>query len=98
MDSISRTVPEVGFAATASPLSVRVKIALAFELSRIPTTDPQPHDVLMDFVVTENGILAVTAAGLVPLAPERCREQVAAIAADRGLPRPVGPGPPPPPT
>jgi drug/metabolite transporter (DMT)-like permease len=30
MDSISRTVPEVGFAATASPLSVRVKIALAF--------------------------------------------------------------------
>ncbi|MCU1259411.1 MAG: hypothetical protein JWO80_2296, partial [Bryobacterales bacterium] len=30
MDSVSRTVPEVGFSATTSPLSVRVKIALAF--------------------------------------------------------------------
>jgi 5-formyltetrahydrofolate cyclo-ligase len=65
-----------------------LKVALAFELSRLPSTDPQPHDVLMDFVVTEAGILAVTAAGLEPLVPARCRERVAAIAVERGLPRP----------
>jgi 5-formyltetrahydrofolate cyclo-ligase len=64
-----------------------LKVALAFELSRLPSTDPQPHDVLMDFVVTEAGILAVSAAGLEPLVPVRCRERVAAIAGERGLPR-----------
>jgi 5-formyltetrahydrofolate cyclo-ligase len=65
-----------------------LKVALAFELSRLPSTDPQPHDVLMDFVVTEAGILAVSAAGLEPLVPTCCRERVAAIAGRRGLPRP----------
>jgi hypothetical protein len=41
----------------------------------------------MDFVVTEAAILAVSAAGLEPLVPARCRERVAAIAVERGLPR-----------
>jgi 5,10-methenyltetrahydrofolate synthetase len=72
-----------------------LKVAIAFELSRLPSTDPQPHDVLMDFVVTEAGILAVNAAGLEPLLPARCRERVAAIAAERGLPRPRAARPPP---
>ena len=39
-------------AITPQPL----KIAMAFEVSRIPTTYPQAHDILMDFVVTERGI------------------------------------------
>lgn len=33
-----------------------LKIGVAFELSRIPTIRPQPHDVPMDYVVTEDGI------------------------------------------
>ena len=41
-----------------------LKIGVAFELSRMATIRPQPHDIPMDFVVTEAGIHAVTAAGL----------------------------------
>jgi 5-formyltetrahydrofolate cyclo-ligase len=33
-----------------------LKIGVAFELSRIPTIGPQPHDVPMDLIVTEAGI------------------------------------------
>jgi len=33
-----------------------LKIGVAFELSRIATIHPQPHDVPMDLVVTEQGI------------------------------------------
>ncbi len=33
-----------------------IKIGVAFELSRIATIFPQPHDIAMDFVVTEAGI------------------------------------------
>ena len=47
-------------AATAKPL----KIALAFELSRITTIRPQSHDVAMDFIVTETGIHPASASGL----------------------------------
>lgn len=36
-----------------------VKIGVAFGVSSIPTIDPQPHDVPMDFVCTEDGIRAV---------------------------------------
>ena len=41
-----------------------LKIGIAFELSRIATIRPQAHDIAMDFIVTEVGIHAVTAAGL----------------------------------
>jgi 5-formyltetrahydrofolate cyclo-ligase len=41
-----------------------LKIGIAFELSRIATIRPQAHDIAMDFIVTEAGIHAVTAAGL----------------------------------
>jgi hypothetical protein len=37
---------------------------VAFELSRIPTIQPQPHDVPMDFIVTETGIYYVREDGL----------------------------------
>jgi len=41
-----------------------LKIGLAREASRIATIHPQPHDIPMDFVITEDGIFAVTAHGL----------------------------------
>jgi 5,10-methenyltetrahydrofolate synthetase len=45
-----------------------LKIGVAFELSRIPTIHPLPHDVPMDFIVTETGIHHVGAHGLETLA------------------------------
>src|SRR5690349_7012420 len=41
-----------------------IRIAVGREVNRIPTIHPQPHDVPMDFVVTERGVHEVTAAGL----------------------------------
>lgn len=31
-------------------------IGVAFELSRLPTIDPQPHDIPMDYIVTEQAV------------------------------------------
>jgi 5-formyltetrahydrofolate cyclo-ligase len=47
-------------AMTPQPL----KIGVAFELSRIPTIQPQPHDVPMDFIATEAGVHYVGEGGL----------------------------------
>lgn len=41
-----------------------LRIGVGFELSRMPTIHPQPHDVAMDFIVTEAGIHVVGAGGL----------------------------------
>jgi 5-formyltetrahydrofolate cyclo-ligase len=60
-------------------------VGLAFELSRIATIVPQPHDVLMDFIVTEAGI--EVAGGLIKLSAQDWRTRLAALAAERGLPR-----------
>ena len=64
-----------------------VAVGLAFELSRMATTEPQPHDVLMDFVVTEAGIEAAVEGGLERIDAESCRERVLVLATGRGLPR-----------
>jgi 5-formyltetrahydrofolate cyclo-ligase len=64
-----------------------LKIAVAFELSRIPTTYPQPHDVLMDFVVTELGIYAVANGKLQPIDVNECAALSRQIASERLLPR-----------
>ena len=72
-------------ALTPRPLA----IAHAFELSRIPTTHPQPHDMLMDFVVTEAGIEAAVPGGLERVSVEECRRRAERLAAERGLPRRV---------
>jgi 5-formyltetrahydrofolate cyclo-ligase len=45
-----------------------LKIGVAFELSRIATIEPQPHDIAMDYVVTEQGIYRVGCNGLERLA------------------------------
>jgi 5,10-methenyltetrahydrofolate synthetase len=63
-----------------------ITVAHAFELSRIPTTYPQPHDILMDFVVTEAGIQAAVPSGLKTVSIEECRRLVDELAAARGLP------------
>src|SRR6185503_2658970 len=47
-------------AAAPQPL----KIGVGYELSRMATIHPQPHDVPMDFVVTEAGIHRAAAGGL----------------------------------
>ena len=41
-----------------------LKIALAREASRMDTIQPQPHDIAMDYVVTELGVHEVGATGL----------------------------------
>lgn len=51
-----------------------LKIGLARGLSRIETIHPQPHDIPMDFVITEEGIHAASAEGL------RIEEDLAAVA------------------
>ncbi len=78
------------FDRTLAALSPRpLAIALAFELSRIPSSDPQPHDILMDFVVTESGIEAAVPGGLDAVSHAESARRVAALAHERGLPRGV---------
>jgi 5,10-methenyltetrahydrofolate synthetase len=66
-------------------------IALAFELSRIPSSDPQPHDILMDFVITEAGIAAAVPGGLEAVDAAEAARRADALLRARGLPRnPIG--------
>ena len=71
-------------AAAPRPLALGV----SFEFARLPTIYPQPHDIAMDFVVTEAGVHAVSNARLEPITPEECRERAQHLCAERGLPRP----------
>lgn len=71
-------------ALTPRPLT----FAHAFELSRVPTTIPQPHDILMDFVITETGVETAVPGGLARITPADCRARALELAARRGLPRP----------
>ncbi len=64
-----------------------LSIALAFELSRLPTTDPQDHDILMDFVVSEAVLEAAVPAGLEAVTPDEGRRRALELARMRGLPR-----------
>jgi len=64
-----------------------LKICVAHEVSRIPTIHPQPHDVPMDFIVTEAGIHAVGDGRLQLITGAACAQLSADIAARRGLPR-----------
>jgi 5,10-methenyltetrahydrofolate synthetase len=76
------------FDRTLAAISPRpITVAHPFELSRIPSTDPQPHDILMDFVITEAGIEAQVPGGLERIDGSECRRRATALAAARGLPR-----------
>ena len=70
-------------AAEPRPLSIGV----SYELARVPTIFPQPHDIPMDFVITENGIYAATASGLERTDAAQCNALVARLCEERGLPR-----------
>jgi 5,10-methenyltetrahydrofolate synthetase len=67
-------------ACTPRPLAIGV----SFELARLPTIHPQPHDIAMDFIVTEFGVRAVEAGSLVALPADDAAAQVRALAAQRG--------------
>ena len=72
------------FDRTLAALSPRpIAIALAREVSRIDTIHPQPHDVPMDFIVTEEGIHHVTPEGLRLLGPGEASPLAVAIRAER---------------
>ena len=53
---------------TPRPLAIGV----AFEISRMHNVRPQPHDIPMDFIVTEAGIYRAATTGLVLVSPEEC--------------------------
>ena len=95
-------VPAVGFSAqgwrlgygggyfdrTLASLSPQpLKIGLAHELARIPTIHAQPHDIPMDFVVTEAGLHAVADGAILRLDAAACAQRAAGLATARGLPR-----------
>jgi 5-formyltetrahydrofolate cyclo-ligase len=55
-------------AITPRPLAIGV----AFEILRVHSAHSQPHDIPMDFIVTEAGIYRVAATGLMLISPEEC--------------------------
>ena len=66
-----------------------VAIGVSYDFLRLPTIHPQPHDLPMDFVVTESGLHSAGGKDLVLLAPADARQQFEALLASRGLPRTV---------
>lgn len=64
-----------------------VAIGIAFECARLPTIYPQPHDIAMDFVVTEAGIHVAAETGLVTIKAAACAAQFRELLDRRGLPR-----------
>jgi 5-formyltetrahydrofolate cyclo-ligase len=62
-------------------------IGVAFELGRLQTISPQPHDIAMDFVVTEAGLHALVEGSLTRVEPDACRAHAERICDERGLPR-----------
>jgi 5,10-methenyltetrahydrofolate synthetase len=63
-------------------------IGASFELARLPTIYPQPHDIPMDFVVTEAGLHAVIGAQLTRIDVGECRDRAQRLCDERRLPRP----------
>jgi 5,10-methenyltetrahydrofolate synthetase len=49
-----------------------VAIGVAFEIARLADLHPQPHDIPMDFIVTEAGIYRTAGNGLAQLSVEEC--------------------------
>ena len=61
-----------------------LKVGVAFEISRMETIHPQPHDVPMDFIVTERAIYRVSAQALAPVTDMAAvRAEVAKILTER---------------
>ena len=60
-----------------------ISIGVGFDLARMPTIHPQPHDIAMDFIVTEAGAYRVEPAGLVEAGVDDAAPQVATLVAER---------------
>jgi 5-formyltetrahydrofolate cyclo-ligase len=77
------------FDRTLSAIAPRpLAIGVCFEFARLPTIFPQPHDIAMDFVVTEAGLHAVAGAQLAPVDAGECRARAQRLCDERRLPRP----------
>jgi len=76
------------FDRTLAALAPRpIAIGIGFERFRLDTIHPQPHDIAMDFVVTEAGIHLVANAALQPIDAADCARAVEAMLCARGLRR-----------
>jgi 5,10-methenyltetrahydrofolate synthetase len=76
------------FDRTLAALERRVlTIGVSFEALRMPTIHPQPHDIPMDFVVTEARIYQVDGRALAPLDAAGSAAQATSLLEARGLPR-----------
>lgn len=64
-----------------------VAIGVSYEILRVSTIHPQPHDIPMDFVVTETGIYAAGGEPLASLDTPASRQRFARLLDARGLPR-----------
>lgn len=62
-------------------------IGVSYEMLRLTTIYPQPHDIPMDFVVTEAGIYAGAGAALTPMDPAAGRGAARRVLQARRLPR-----------
>ena len=71
----------------AAVLPRPLAIGVAFELDRLQTIHPQPHDIPMDFVVTEAGLHAVIEGRLTLVDAANCNAHAQRLANERGLPR-----------
>ena len=63
-------------------------IGVSFELGRLESITPQPHDIPLDFVATEAGLHAAIDGRLTHLDQDACRTRAQRICEERGLPRP----------
>ena len=76
------------FDRTLAALGRRVlAVGVAFEALRLDTIHPQPHDIPMDFVVTEAGIYRAGGRALARIEAAACAAEAKALMQERGLPR-----------
>ena len=64
-----------------------VAIGVSYEMLRMETIHPQPYDIAMDFVVTEQGIYAAGGQPLETVDESECRQRFARLLLGRRLPR-----------
>jgi hypothetical protein len=76
------------FDRTLAALERRVlAVGVSYEALRLPTIHPQPHDIPMDFVVTEAGVWRGGGVEGVSLGAEECAAEAKSLMASRDLPR-----------
>ena len=76
------------FDRTLAALGRRVlAIGVSYEALRLDTIHPQPHDIPMDFVVTEAAIYRAGGGALAPLDATACAAAAKTLLDSRGLPR-----------